>query len=283
MKAEMSSAASKTVCEAAPVSAVIPCYRCAATVERAVASVLAQTLPVAEIILVDDASGDDTLEALMRLQGRQGDGRIRVVASGENRGAGEARNLGWAEASQPWIAFLDADDAWHPRKIEIQYRWLAEHPDAVLCAHGTIVAQVAEWPLPAETGSGARRVDPSWLPFSNSLPMRSVMVRREIPYRFYPGKRYAEDFALWLKIVLSGLHAYKLDVPLACSFRPEFSGSGSSAKLWRVERGELDALATLRAERLLPAYAYVLAVPWSLLKFLRRVLLRNIFCTRHGT
>lgn len=257
----------------APVSAVIPCYRCAATVDRAVASVFAQTLPVAEIILVDDASGDDTLATLTRLRERHGSDRVRIVASPENRGAGEARNLGWAQATQPWIAFLDADDAWHPKKIEIQTRWLAEHPDAILCAHGTLVSQIAEWPLPAEVHG--RRVDPARLPFSNALPMRSVMVRREIPFRFYPGKRYAEDFALWLKIALSGLPVYKLDVALACSFRPEFSSGGSSARLWRVEKGELDALRTLHAEGLLPTYVYVIAVPWSLLKFLRRVLLRS--------
>ncbi len=113
---------------AAAVSVVIPCYRCGATIARAVASVLAQTLPVAEIILVDDASGDDTLAALEDIRRGHGDAAVRVLAAPANVGAGEARNLGWNAASQPWVAFLDADDAWHPRKIEIQYGWLLQHP-----------------------------------------------------------------------------------------------------------------------------------------------------------
>ena len=182
----------------APISVVIPCYRCGATIDRAVASVLAQSLPVAEIILVDDASGDDTLEILTGIRERCGSELIRIVEASTNCGPGEARNLGWAEALQPWIAFLDADDAWHPEKVEIQYRWLLDHPDAVLCAHQTIVAQSTEWPLPAKIT--ARPIDPARLPYSNIIPTRSVIVRRDVPCRFYPGKRYAEDFALWLKI-----------------------------------------------------------------------------------
>lgn len=258
----------------APVSVVIPCYRCSDTIDRAVASVLAQSFPVAEIILVDDASGDDTLDALQRIRDCHGSFPIRIAASPVNRGAGEARNLGWNEASQPWIAFLDADDAWHPRKIEIQYDWIARHPDTVLCAHQTIVAQDTEWPLPEEIVS--HRINPAQLPFFNVIPTRSVMLRRDIPYRFYRGKRYTEDFALWLKIVLSNHPAYKLEVPLACSFRPEFSGAGLSAKLWPVEKGELDTLRTIRNEKLMGAGTYVLALLWSLLKFARRVLLRKV-------
>ena len=260
----------------APVSVVIPCYRCAATIDRAVASVLAQSLPVAEIILVDDASGDDTLEILTGIRERCGSKLIRIVEARTNCGPGEARNLGWAEASQPWIAFLDADDAWHPEKIEIQYQWLLDHPDVVLCAHQTIVAPSPEWPLPAKIT--ARWIDPARLPYSNIIPTRSVIVRRDVPCRFYPGKRYAEDFALWLKIILSNHPAYKLDVPLACSFRSEFSGAGLSARLWLVEKGEMDTLRTIHAEGLMGISTYLLALSWSLLKFARRVLLRRMFC-----
>ena len=75
----------------APISVVIPCYRCGATIDRAVASVLAQSLPVAEIILVDDASGDDTLEILTGIRERCGSELIRIVEASTNCGPGEAR------------------------------------------------------------------------------------------------------------------------------------------------------------------------------------------------
>jgi glycosyltransferase involved in cell wall biosynthesis len=262
--------------DVAPVSVVIPCYRCAATVGRAVASVRAQTQPVAEIILVDDASGDDTLAALHRLQAdwaaQLGLPSVIVLAAGRNGGAGEARNLGWEQASQPWLAFLDADDAWHPRKIEIQYASMGARPDAVLSAHQTRVARSTEsdWPIGEAAMALVRRISAQWLPFSNVIPTRSVILRRDLPWRFYSGKRYSEDFALWLKIVASGGVAYKLELPLACSFRPEYSAGGLSAQLWRQELGELDALHRIRQEGLMSAITWCAASGWSLLKYVRR-------------
>lgn len=266
---------------AAPVSVIIPCYRCVATIARAVASVLAQTQPVAEIILVDDASNDDTLTALHQLQALHsrmpGSPPIRVLAAARNGGAGEARNLGWECATQSWIAFLDADDAWHPRKIEIQYARICAQHDTVLSATATRVAQDASWDLPEERFVAAvdSRIDPARLPYFNAIPTRTVMVRRDIPWRFYPGKRYSEDFALWLKIVRSDRPAYKIDLPLACSFRPKYSPGGVSAQLWRQELGELDALSRIRQEGLMSSLTWWSASLWSLLKYARRVIIRG--------
>lgn len=255
----------------APVSVVIPCYRCAATVRRAVDSVLGQSLAIAEIILVDDASGDDTLPTLYQLQ-REHEALIRVIAAPNNVGAGGARNLGWNVASQPWIAFLDADDAWHPHKVAIQFGWLSEHVDVVLCAHESIVSASADWPVVRDVC--ASPVSPTALPFRNTIPTRTVMLRTRIPYRFAPGKRHAEDFALWLMIALSGSRCAKLAVPLACTFRPEYSGQGLSSRLWRQEIGELDALRIVRNEKLLGRGTYLAACAWSLAKYVRRLLIR---------
>ena len=245
------------------------------------ASVWAQTQPVTEIILVDDASGDDTLAALQRLQLADPASAvlpyIKVLAATRNGGAGEARNLGWAAASQPWVAFLDADDAWHPRKIEIQYAAICAHPDTVLSAHQTCVARAADWPLVTQSEAHLvmRRIQPAWLPFSNVIPTRSVMLRRDMPWRFYPGKRYSEDFALWLKIVATGQPAYRLALPLACSFRPEYSAGGMSAQLWQQELGELDALSRIRREGLMSPLIWLAASLWSLLKYGRRLVIQQ--------
>src|SRR5690606_11478324 len=105
------------------------------TVVRAVASVDAQTLLPAEVILVDDSSGDGTLNVLYSLQEKYTPGWIKVLALPENVGAGEARNAGWEMATQDYIAFLDADDSWHPQKIEIQYEWMRSHIDVSFTGH----------------------------------------------------------------------------------------------------------------------------------------------------
>src|SRR5258706_14692588 len=98
----------------APVSVVVPCYRCADTIERAVRSVAAQTLRPAEVILVDDGSPDGTGAALERLRERFGADWIRIVRLPRNLGSASARNAGWELATQRYVAFLDSDDAWHP-------------------------------------------------------------------------------------------------------------------------------------------------------------------------
>src|SRR5438309_8195778 len=110
----------------APVSVIIPCYRCAATIERAMLSVAEQSVRPAEAILIDDASGDNTFAVMEKIRNKYGDW-IRIVALPMNQGAAAARNAGWHAATQPYIAFLDADDAWHPRKIEIQYGYMQQH------------------------------------------------------------------------------------------------------------------------------------------------------------
>ena len=126
--------------DTAPVSAVVPCWRSGPTIRRALASIAAQTARPAEVLLVDDASGDGTLDTLHALAAEHPSGWVRVLSLEHNAGPGGARNAGWDHATQPWIAFLDADDAWHPRKIEFQFDWLQNHPDAVLCGHGTSLA-----------------------------------------------------------------------------------------------------------------------------------------------
>src|SRR5436305_5180727 len=97
-----------------PVSVVIPTYNCGGLVAEAVGSVLAQSRLPAEIIVVDDGSRDDTRERLAPF----GD-RIRYVCQA-NQGVSAARNLGVQHARGEVIAFLDADDIWHPRRLELQ-------------------------------------------------------------------------------------------------------------------------------------------------------------------
>jgi len=91
----------------APISVIIPCFRSTKTIERVVASVAAQTLVPIEVILVDDASGDGTLELLKKLCSTYKAGWIKLVAWPTNLGADSVRNAGWAAARQKFIDFLE--------------------------------------------------------------------------------------------------------------------------------------------------------------------------------
>lgn len=100
------------------VSVVIPAYNCEFFIADAIASVYAQTYPVTECIVVDDGSEDGTAAAARAFRG------VRCITQ-ENAGVSAARNRGIAEASGTLIAFLDADDAWLPDKVEKQINALS--------------------------------------------------------------------------------------------------------------------------------------------------------------
>jgi teichuronic acid biosynthesis glycosyltransferase TuaG len=258
----------------APISVIIPCYRNKDTLRRAVVSVWNQTLLPAEIVLIDDASGDGTLEELYALQKESERIKISVLPLNCNGGPGLARNAGWEAATQPWIACLDADDAWHPRKIEIQWNWLQSHPAVALCGHTSRVsAGIIDDPVP-DTPQ-ASLLSPTKSLFSNPLPTRSALFRKDLPFRFSP--LLSEDYLLWLEIILSGRQAYRLNCPLAFSFRPEYSPGGISGNLWRQERGELAIFNVVREKGLITPQMFVLCIIWSLFKYARRSVKRAPF------
>jgi glycosyltransferase involved in cell wall biosynthesis len=103
-----------------PVSVIIPTYNRVASVTRAIDSVLDQTYKNHEIIVVDDGSTDNTRKVLNE---RYGD-RIRYVHQ-TNKGSAAARNVGIAASSYDFVAFLDSDDYWLPRKLEVQVPLMA--------------------------------------------------------------------------------------------------------------------------------------------------------------
>jgi len=106
------------------ISAVIPTYNRRVHVIRAIESVLAQSLPVDEIIVVDDGSTDGTSDEVRSRFGSS----IKIFTQ-ENNGVSSARNRGIREARNEWIAFLDSDDVWFPKKIERQIEALRAFGD----------------------------------------------------------------------------------------------------------------------------------------------------------
>ena len=255
------------------VSVIIPCYRCAGTIERAVASVAAQTRRPAEVILVDDASGDGTRKLLQNLSHHYEPGWIKLVFLAQNVGAGSARNAGWDLATQTYVAFLDSDDAWHPGKIEIQCAYMDEHPELVLSGHGyrrLDLDRLPDWPV-KQGGSKPVRKWP--LILSNKFVTPSAMVRRDVPYRFVAKQRYMEDHMLWLKIVCDGGRIVKLDADLAAIYKEPFGVAGLSSQVWLMERSDLGNYRRLHQKNCINSIQFAFLVIYSALKFVRRLLI----------
>lgn len=220
----------------APVSVVIPCYRCAATIAASVASIAAQTRRPRQVLLVDDASGDDTLAMLHALAGRHAPGWIQVIASERNGGPSRARNLGWAAATQPYIAFLDADDSWVPDKIALQMQALEADPSIAILGHRMAVRERGLPPPPRQgtvrtTVFGRRR-----FLLNNPYPTASVILRRDLPFRFNEKFRRVEDFLLWAQVGFSGYRCAKINQVLAYWHKPTYGAGGLSGDLEAMHR-----------------------------------------------
>ncbi len=262
--------------KAAPVSVVIPCYRAGTTIGRALASVAAQSRSPKEVIVVDDGSDDETLKVLALMAEKYGSSWLKIFFLENNRGPAAARNYGWERASQPLIAFLDADDSWHVDKLALQSEFMESHPEIVLSGHGCADYQTLMARLP--TRFRVVKCSLSGLLYTNSFRTPSVMLRRDIALRFPEERRYGEDYYLWLNIVGAGGRAAFLDLPMAVTYKSAFGVGGQSAALWRMEKGELEALAAVRRKRETSFLIFAGAFIWSLLKFFRRLLISEFRC-----
>jgi len=183
------------------VSVVITAYNSEAFVAEAISSVLEQTHPVDEIVVVDDGSTDHTRDIVESFSQRG----VRYTYQ-ENRGPGAARNCGIRETSGELLAFLDADDVWLKDKVESQCDFLAAHPEVAL------VSGFAWWWNVKED----RRFISGEVPKSMTSLRRDILVYNKIgnPSRvmlrrsvladvgvFNEDIRWGQDWDLWIRIV----------------------------------------------------------------------------------
>jgi teichuronic acid biosynthesis glycosyltransferase TuaG len=259
------------------VSVVIPCYGGEGTLERALESVVKQSRPAGEILVVDDGNEEPGRSFLAALPARYE--KLKIVRLARNSGPADARNAGWEAARERHVAFLDGDDAWHPRKLEWQLELMERSPRLSLTATDFFVSPAgpAVWPAcdapPASRGYSRLKaliINPSFT--------SSWMVRRELQHRFPRGGRYAEDFLFLLELLLDGEPVQHLDAELGCAFKPRLGRTtGLSSQLWKMERGELSVYASLRASGRLGFAAARTLQAVSLVKFARRLLLRVLW------
>ncbi|MFO7894461.1 MAG: glycosyltransferase family A protein [Longimicrobiales bacterium] len=160
--------------ESPRVSVVLPTRNRADLLGRAVASALAQTVRDIEVIVVDDASDDDTPEAVAAL-GRA-DLRVRGIRRPEPGGAPAARNAGIDAARGDVVAFLDDDCLWHPDKLEKQLEALTPGRGLVYCRHA--IRHDGRWVVEGEPG--AARDPVGGLLRKNYIGTYSILVRRDL-------------------------------------------------------------------------------------------------------
>lgn len=260
----------------APVSVVIPCFRCAATIGDAIASIRAQTLLPAEVLLVDDSSGDDTLATLHRIASEYDAGWIKVIGMPANSGPSAARNAGWQRATQPYIAFLDSDDSWAPRKLELQMAALRADPSIALIAH-RMIKRPRGTSFPRMRGPvRTQAIGRGEVLFHNPFPTASVVLRRDLPFRFDTHFWHSEDYLLWSQIVFSGHRCAKINQVLAIWNDRENGAVGLSDDVVAIHRARRRLRRKLMREGLISRPEYVFARTVGVLSRLRRKLVLGL-------
>ena len=252
-----------------PVSVVIPCFRCAKTISAAIESVGKQTAEALEVIAVDDASDDDTPRELTELVRRYGEKWLKVIRLARNVGPASARNAGWNAAMGEFVAFLDADDTWHPRKLEIQYGVMRANPGIALCGHSHVIGDTAQVPVSARPAIS--EINAGSLLWRNRFTPSSVMVKRDLQDRFPDGQRRMEDHRAWLEFAFSGQRIVMIDLALTMQHKPAYGASGQSADLIAMERAELENYRQLWREGHINGLLLAVLWIWSLAKFARRL------------
>ncbi len=200
------------------VSAIIPTFNGEKTIRETLGSVFAQDYPKLEVVVVDDASTDGTVQAL-----REYGDRIRLIRRKMNSGICEiARSEGVAAAHGKYCAFIDQDDLWRPEKTTRQSAFLEHHPELPLChaymrvidKDGKMLRVRHEGAIPP-TGPCAREL------LSNCFVTYSaIMVRREAWLAAYPDEPIEDAHTDWDSL-LKILRQY----PAGFGFIPEVMGS----------------------------------------------------------
>ena len=218
------------------ISVVIPTHQRAPLLQRALASVFAQTLPASEVIVVDDGSSDDTRSMVQRHYPG-----CRYLHQ-DNRGVSSARNLGIRSANSEWIAFLDSDDEWLPGKLAAQAQFLASRPGIRICHTEEVWIRNGRRVNPmkkhAKTGG---RIFRRCLPLCVISPS-SVLIERSLLHEadlFDESLPACEDYDLWLRICAAH--------PVAFVEQPQIMKYGGhpdqlSRRFWGMDRFRIQAL-----------------------------------------
>ncbi len=200
------------------VSVILPTYNRALLIERAISSVLNQTYPNIELIVIDDGSTDDTCEKLKGFNEK-----ISYIYQ-DNSGVSSARNVGIQAASGEFIAFIDSDDVWKKSKLEQQLNYFNENNEIGLCFTNVSIinsdGSVSKKPeVIKHTKNDIYDIKQVFLDPYFGLP--TVIIKREIidvVGFFNESLKTAEDLDLFLRISLktkSGyLHKSLVDVYL---------------------------------------------------------------------
>jgi teichuronic acid biosynthesis glycosyltransferase TuaG len=217
------------------VSVIMPCYNMEKFISDSIMSVRNQTYSSWELLIVDDASTDATVDIVKKHC--EQDNRIHFTVKPEHSGIADTRNQCLKQAQGQYLAFLDADDVWHPEKLETQLGFMVEKKVGFTYSAYDCIDEMGQ-PLDKSVMTAGNLNYEAYLR-NTIIGCSTVMVNKAVVGEVVvPAFRTSEDTATWLSILKKGFLAYAIDKPLTSYRIRQHSASSNKLKassdLWRV-------------------------------------------------
>jgi glycosyltransferase involved in cell wall biosynthesis len=215
------------------VSVIMPAYNAAAFISDAIASVVAQTYPAWELIIVDDGSTDDTARIVRKFAAE--DKRIRYVYQ-DNAGQGSARNTGMKTAGGTYVAFLDADDLWVSEKLHLQLSVISSVRVDLVFTEAWVFDKVPVTDRKMDIKPGFHKGPEGIADFfeANYIPILTVLAKKSTIVEaggFSEVRDHFEDYHLWLRLLIAGHAFFGMNQSLAYYRTHPASSSAGEGKL----------------------------------------------------
>ena len=210
------------------ISIISPAFNSERFIEETIQSVLKQSYNNWELIIIDDASSDKTLEIIDKLAKKEK--RIKPISLAQNGGAGIARNTGVKLAKGQYITFLDADDLWKPHKLETQLKFMQEKNNAICFSSYELINEEGK-PLPYYI-EALPKLTLSKLLKANYIGNLTGMYKvSELGKIKFSTLRKRQDWAMWLMAIKKAEYAFGIKESLAYYRVRENSISSNKIKM----------------------------------------------------
>ncbi|KJF97824.1 glycosyltransferase family 2 protein [Photobacterium leiognathi] len=239
------------------VSVIIPFYNAADTIKLTINSILEQSLKPLEVIIVNDASDHKHTKKLeLLLSEIKCDIQFYYYKLKVNRGAAFCRNYAISKSSGDYLAFLDADDVWFKRKLELQYNFMIDNGFR-LSGHGYIF-NVNEYDIEDENTFSFSIIKKYKFLYKNPFFTPTVMVKKDSFHLFDNSLRRVDDYKCWIENFEDGKVAL-INVNLAGGFKHPIGVSGLTGSIYKMHKSYLLVLQMLLAEKKISSLFYIAA------------------------
>ena len=224
-------------------SVVIPVFNSSNSILGVLKSVLVQTVLPIEIIIIDDASTDNSVKIISNFKDQHQNLNIKLIALNFNKGVSYCRNIGINKAIGDYIVFLDSDDEWHKNKLEV-FSKIVDIYNPDLLGH-----RYSDKKLPISDVSfdpnNVKKIKLGALLFRNIFQTSCVLIKTNQSNLFNDQMSFCEDYDLFLRITERTNNSYFYNEILTQLGRPQLSKGGLSEKKVKMRLGEIAAVSNI--------------------------------------